>query len=1531
MKLTKLNVLIGFLFVGFLVQGQMAEGELKRWHKVSLTFNGPNTSETENPNPFTDFRLDVTFTHQGSNARYTVPGYYAACGNAENNSCTSGNKWRVHFTPDRTGTWNWSVSFKKGSNVAMNGGGSGGGFMDGDTGNFSIAESDKSGKDFRNKDLGRLQYVGEHYLRHVGTNPGSPNGSWFIKAGADSPENAFNYVDFDATPSYNNNLNKIGNKTWQPHQRDYVAADASAYTWASGKGTEILGMFNYLAKEGANVVSFLTWNTSGDGGAVFPHILKVSEQEYGNTSRGSQWNKVHHDRFDVSKLAQWEKVMEYADKKGVYLHFKTMETENDNKMDGNKFGNERKLYYRELIARFSHHLALNWNLTEETTIPVDVAKATAKYIKDIDPYDHNIVIHTFPGKQNEGYNPLIGNKSVLTGASVQTAKSNVHRDVKRWVEKSRNEGKKWVVANDEQGNAGEGVRVSDKQVREEVLWGTLMAGGAGVEYYSGYTNDDGDINGNDHRKRGKKYKEGGYALAFFNNYLQANMINMVSSDGVTSDGNDYVFAQAGEIYAVYRPKGGSTGLNLPSGNNKYDVQWYNPRSGGNLTSKSTLGNNLVAPDNNDWVALITKKGNGGGNNTVAVTGVNVSDTNVTLSIGQTKDLDATVSPNNATNKSVTWSSSNGNVVTVNNSGVVRAVSAGIATITVTTVDGSKTATSAITVTGGGDGGGNCIPQEKNGVVAVEAEHFVSQSKDGKRKWYVLNGSGSTPTPDPDPSHHSGASDGEYLEILPDTRVTHGDPLNGDNFSNTPGKHAIVDYKIKFSSAGKYFVWVRAYSSGTEDNGVHVGINGTWPESGRRLQWCSGKNQWTWESKQRTDANHCGEAQKIYLDIPSAGVHTISFSMREDGFEMDKFVLSKTYTKPSGAGPAENLTDCGDVLDGGKVSTSNGLTSVTTITGDNVADVINFRTTSTASNSYIYVITDESGKILTTENSFHDFEGATPGICKVYGLSYTGSLQLTGKNITAADLSSDKFSVSNNSIVVTREKDTTGGGGGNGDTISLSPIHDAFIQGIRGTNSEIVRIEQNRRTGYLMFDVSSVQGTITKAELKFTVNSDAGSGEVKINEGTSNNWTETTLSVTNKPEIGTELGQVSSTFAIGNVKTIPLSISQISGDKISLILTATSGNDFAFASKENSSNTPPQLIITTEKVDGGVVSGGPFEFTVGDGVADNVSGVKVTGNKGQSQWIVTDDQGSILGLPGAPEDVDFDGAGEGTCFIYHMSYAGEVTDLEKGTNIQALTGTLDLSNRITVVRKTGSTNSEETVALSTIHDAYLQGNTRQNINIVRVEQNRRTGYLMFDLSSVKGEILEAQLEFTVDSDAGNGNLDVYKGTSDNWTENNLSNANKPAKGSLLGNINTNYTIGTKKIINLKAGLIKGNKVSLILEATSGNDFAFASKENRSVGVPQLIIKYKDTGRSTIEDTSGHLTGFPNPVNDILNLSGILDGEKISVEIYNVLGAKQRSVDVDAANNIIDFSNLPKGAYFLAIRSLERNEFLRVIKE
>lgn len=175
-----------------------------------------------------------------------------------------------------------------------------------------------------------------------------------------------------------------------------------------------------------------------------------------------------------------------------------------------------------------------------------------------------------------------------------------------------------------------------------------------------------------------------------------------------------------------------------------------------------------------------------------------------------------------------------------------------------------------------------VPTESDGLLRVEAENFDRQNLTKVRKWVIVSTG----------AHATSASGNAYVEALPDTRTTHDDKLiRGVNFTNEPGVMAVLEYDVSMTNPGRYFVWVRAYSTGTEDNGIHVGIDGSWPASGQRMQWCEGKNAWRWASKQRTADEHCGVPGLIWLDVEEPGQHTVMFSMREDGFEMDAWTLS----------------------------------------------------------------------------------------------------------------------------------------------------------------------------------------------------------------------------------------------------------------------------------------------------------------------------------------------------------------------------------------------------------------------------------------------------------------------------------------------------------------------------------------------------------------------------------------------------------------------------------------------------------------
>ncbi|HPD47925.1 MAG TPA: DUF5060 domain-containing protein [Anaerohalosphaeraceae bacterium] len=576
--------------------GVRVSGELRTWHCVTLTFDGPETSEQATVNPFMDYRLDVTFECMGR--RYVVPGYYAADGDAGQSGAEAGNKWRVHFVPDSTGEWRWTASFRKGTGVAVSdeaGAGEATGF-DGATGSFTVQPTDKKAPDFRAK--GMLRYVGEHYLRFAGT------GEWFIKAGADSPENFLAYYEFDGTFD-TQALNRQGEAQgelfihkYEAHRRDWRPGDP---TWRGGKGKNIIGALNYLSSKGMNSVYFITYNLDGgDGKDVWP------------------WTGPQvRDRFDCSKLDQWEIVFSHMDRLGLMLHIITQEQENDQGLDGGDLGPIRKLYYRELIARFAHHLAITWNLGEENTNTAAQLKAFSTYIRKIDPYDHPIVVHTFPGQYAKVYEPMLGYAD-FEGTSLQMNQtgSNTHAETIKWLDRSAKAGRKWYVCLDEYGHGANGVKpdathYTHDEPRKNCLWANLMAGGGGVEWYFGYKFPHNDLHCEDWRSRDHMWDLTRYAVEFFHAYLP--FTEMKHADELTAAGDDFCFAKPGEVYAIYLPNGGTTTLDLGGASGAFTVQWFNPRTGGPLQQgdiRTVKGPGTVALGNppkeadEDWVVLV---------------------------------------------------------------------------------------------------------------------------------------------------------------------------------------------------------------------------------------------------------------------------------------------------------------------------------------------------------------------------------------------------------------------------------------------------------------------------------------------------------------------------------------------------------------------------------------------------------------------------------------------------------------------------------------------------------------------------------------------------------------------------------------------------------------------------------------------------------------------------------------------------------------------------------------------------------------
>jgi len=591
-------------------------GELKQWHKVTVELAGPFAAESDrSPNPFTDLRFDVTFTHESGTPRYVVPGYFAADGNAAQTGARSGTVWRAHLSPDQPGTWHYRVAFTHGRLAVLNGGGAPLAPFDGKSGAFTVAPTDKTGRDFRAQ--GRLRYNGGHYLHYAGS--GAP----FLKAGADAPETLLAYSDFDDTLALKRN---VPLKTWSPHLQDWRAGDP---TWHDGKGKGLIGALNYLAAKGVNAISFLTYNAAGDGDNVWPFVARDE--------------KFH---YDCSKLDQWGIVFDHATRLGLFLHFKLQENESDDNrigavrkpglvpesLDGGAMGPERKLYFRELIARFGHALGLNWNLGEENTQTPEEQRAMAQFLHDHDPYRHLIVIHSFPNQQDQVYEALLGQQSLLTGASAQNSWRTAHQQTLKWVRASAAAGRPWVVCNDEQNPASLGVPPDpgyqgyagkDKSgkalgydlhdIRKNTLWGTFMAGGAGVEYYFGYQLPENDLLLEDFRSRDRSWDYCRIALEFFarEKIPLAQMTNADELVGNNAHNNSvYCLAQAGELYLVYLPTGGTVTLDLAGATGDFTVAWFNPRAGGTVPSGNAVRGGtravLTAPSTDDWLAVVRR-------------------------------------------------------------------------------------------------------------------------------------------------------------------------------------------------------------------------------------------------------------------------------------------------------------------------------------------------------------------------------------------------------------------------------------------------------------------------------------------------------------------------------------------------------------------------------------------------------------------------------------------------------------------------------------------------------------------------------------------------------------------------------------------------------------------------------------------------------------------------------------------------------------------------------------------------------------
>ena len=570
----------------------VAYGTPRVWHTFELRFSGPDATVLDDaPNPFLDYRVDVTF-RRPDGSELVVPGFYDGDGKGG----FVGDVWKARLTPDVEGLWAYEASFREGPQVAVDEdplAGEGAGF-DGAAGFVFVEPADPDAPGFLRR--GRLEYVGEHYLRFR-------DGSSFVKSGTNSPENLLGFSGF--TDVVDQGGQGIVHD-YAPHLADVTPADPVLPGPAPATSRALFGALNYLAERGVNACYFLPLNLGGDGQETTPFV----------GYSGSSFDDTH---YHVTRLNEWERVFQHAQERGILLQFVLGETESANKnwLDGGDLGTERKLFYRELVARFAHHLALKWNLSEESPFQPAELRDMAEWLRALDPYDHPISFHN-PVGVTWLFGSTIGDPS-FEATSFQYKMDDAGWLVETWRANSANAGRPWVLDMDEHSppEAGAGPDNAD-DLRRRVTYDVYFSGGH-LEWYLGQypLPIGGDTTIEDFRTRETLWDQTTIARQIVESlpFTQMEPSDELLSNEAPGYGGGEVFALAGEVYAVYLPSAIETGrLDLGSGAIGYDGVWIDPRTGAETPAAGAftgpgdveLGSPPHSPDQ-DWVLVLRRQ------------------------------------------------------------------------------------------------------------------------------------------------------------------------------------------------------------------------------------------------------------------------------------------------------------------------------------------------------------------------------------------------------------------------------------------------------------------------------------------------------------------------------------------------------------------------------------------------------------------------------------------------------------------------------------------------------------------------------------------------------------------------------------------------------------------------------------------------------------------------------------------------------------------------------------------------------------
>lgn len=239
------------------------------------------------------------------------------------------------------------------------------------------------------------------------------------------------------------------------------------------------------------------------------------------------------------------------------------------------------------------------------------------------------------------------------------------------------------------------------------------------------------------------------------------------------------------------------------------------------------------------------------------------------------------------------------------------------------------------------------------LLVVEAENFSANVAQGQHAWETAS---------------AGAAAGSVaMDATPEIRTN-----NATNYALASPR---LDFDVTFVSAGTHYVWVRGFSANTGADSVHVGLDGVDVLSSRRVDGFA-LQTFDWSGDVQVSP---GVLQRATIEVATAGDRTLNIWMREDGFRVDRMLLTTDPDfVPSGVGPSESVRGLGSgggnnvpsiTSPGDQSTTLNGLVSLQIEATDIDGDGLTYSATGLPTGLSIDPTTGLIGGVVSNEADF----------------------------------------------------------------------------------------------------------------------------------------------------------------------------------------------------------------------------------------------------------------------------------------------------------------------------------------------------------------------------------------------------------------------------------------------------------------------------------------------------------------------------------------------------------------------------------